>query len=302
VNQHHGASNTFIILHLFGCALTWGCSFLFMKLIGDGLHPTVVAATRALLAAAALMAAVAMIGQSVLPQGSEWRDWLVLGTVNGWAPNMLVAYALLHMDSGPAALIQASGPLMTAVLAHLLLTGERLTPTRTLGIAVGLAGVALLIGPKALAGGATTLAVLAMLLLTAGYAIGNIYTRTITHAVPVRMALGQQVVSALFGTVIALVVVGPAGFAPAQNHIAALIALGLFATALPIWIFMRLITAGGPTKAALGGYLTPVVAVMLGIVVLGEPLLARQVVGGIIVLLSVAIVTGLVRLPNRRFA
>jgi drug/metabolite transporter (DMT)-like permease len=296
----HAASNAYIAANLIGCSLTWGCSFLFMKLIGDGLPVTVVASVRALLAAAALMAVVAALGGSVFPRGREWRDWMVLGTVNGWAPNMLVGYALLHMDSGPAALIQASGPLMTAVLAHALLTGERLTAARALGIGVGAAGVALLIGPTAVQGGGTTLAILAMLLLTLGYAVGNIYTRTITNAVPVRMALGQQVVSALAGTLIAVAVSGPGAYAGVANHGLPLLALGLFSTALPIWLFMRLITAGGPTKAAMAGYLTPVAAITLGVIVLGEPLVMRQIVGGAVVLLGVAIVTGLIRLPIRR--
>jgi drug/metabolite transporter (DMT)-like permease len=296
----HAASNAYIAANLIGCSLTWGCSFLFMKLIGDGLPVTVVASVRALLAAAALMAVVAALGGSVFPRGREWRDWMVLGTVNGWAPNMLVGYALLHMDSGPAALIQASGPLMTALLAHALLTGERLTAARALGIGVGAAGVALLIGPTAVQGGGTTLAILAMLLLTLGYAVGNIYTRTISNAVPVRMALGQQVVSAMAGTLIAVAVSGPGAYAGVANHGLPLLALGLFSTALPIWLFMRLITAGGPTKAAMAGYLTPVAAITLGVIVLGEPLVMRQIVGGAVVLLGVAIVTGLIRLPIRR--
>jgi drug/metabolite transporter (DMT)-like permease len=294
------ASNAFIAAHLIGCSFTWGAGFLFMKLVGPDVHLTVVAASRALLAAGALMLAVAAIGQSVLPGRHELKDWLVLGTVNGWMPNMLVAYALLHMDSGPAALIQASGPLMTALLAHAFLAGERLTASRIVGIGVGALGVALLIGPKAFAGGATTLAVLAMLLLTVGYAIGNVYARTIANPAPLRMALGQQAVSALFGTAIALAVAGSAGFAAATSHGTPLLALGLFSTALPIWIFMRLITAGGPTKAAMTGYLVPTVAVVLGVVVLNEPLELRQLAGGVIVLMGVAIVTGLPRLTPRR--
>jgi drug/metabolite transporter (DMT)-like permease len=294
------ASNAFVASHLLGCACTWGASFLFMKLIGPGVHPTVVASGRGLLACAALMLVVAAVGQSILPRGREVRDWLVLGTVNGWAPNILVAYALLHMDSGPAALIQASGPIMTALLAHLALASERLTPARLAGIGIGALGVALLIGPRAFAGGATMLAVLAMLVMTFGYAVGNVYARTIPNPVPVRMALGQQAVSALFGTIIAIAVTGPAGFAAVSDRMVPMLALGLFSTALPIWIFMRLITTGGPTKAAMAGYLTPTVAVILGIVVLNEPLELRQIAGGVIVLLGVAIVTGLIRLPVRR--
>jgi drug/metabolite transporter (DMT)-like permease len=291
------ASNGFVIAHLVGCGLTWGCSFLFIKLIGDGLHPTVIAASRAILAAGALMLVVAALGQPLLPQGQEKRDWLVLGTVNGFLPNLLVAYALLHLDSGQAALIQASGPLMTALIAQAVLPGERLTAARLAGIGVGAAGVALLLGPAAFAGGGATMGILAMLLLTLGYAIGNVYARTVTSAAPIRLALGQQSVSMLGGTVIALAIAGPAAFAPVANHLPAVLALGLFATALPIWIFMRLITRAGPTRAAMTGYLVPLTAVVLGVAVLGEPLTLRQIAGGALVLLGVAIVTGLIRRP-----
>jgi drug/metabolite transporter (DMT)-like permease len=293
-------SNGFIAAHLVGCSVTWGCSFLFMKLIDGGLPPTIIASIRAGLAATALVIAVIAVGQSALPRGREWRDWLVLGTVNGWAPNILVAYALLHMDSGPAALIQAAGPLMTALLAHLLLVGERLTTTRAVGIGIGAVGIALLIGGKAFAGGGTTIAVLAMLIMTFGYAIGNIYARTIPDAVPLRMALGQQAISAIVSTMIVIAIGGTGGYAGAIQHIWPLLALGLFSTALPIWLFMRLITAGGPTKAAMTGYLVPATAVTMGVLVLGEPVVPRQIIGGVIVLIGVAIVTGLVHLPFGR--
>jgi drug/metabolite transporter (DMT)-like permease len=160
--------------------------------------------------------------------------------------------------------------------------------------------VALLIGPKALAGGGAALAVLALLLMTFGYAVGNVYTRTITQPEPIRMALGQQTVSALIGTLIALALAGPGAFAGVGAQALPLAALGLFSTALPIWLFMRLITAGGPTRAAMTGYLVPATAVAMGVLVLGEPLVARQIAGGVVVLLGVAIVTGLVRLPAWR--
>ena len=295
-------SHVFVALHLLACSVTWGSSFLLIKLLGGSLSPVVLASIRALGAAAVLMVFVLAMGRSILPQGREWRDWLVLGTVNGWLPNILVAFALMRMDSGPSALIQAAGPVLTAILAHFILAGERLTPAKSVGIVIGLMGVGLLIGPKALAGGGSLLAVLAMLLLTLGYAMGNVYARTIPQAEPVRLALGQQTVSAIVATLIAVMFFGVADFAPALDNALLLVALSVFSTALPIWIFMRLITTAGPTKAAMTGYLVPTVAVILGIVVLGEPIVPRQILGGVIVFVGVAIVTGVVRLPWRRVA
>jgi drug/metabolite transporter (DMT)-like permease len=290
----------FIILHLVGAGVTWGCAFLFMKLMAGDVHLTVIAAGRAILAAFVLAAGVALVGQSVLPQRREWRDWLILGCVNGWAPNMLVAYALTQMESGPAAMIQASGPLLTALLAHAVPPGERLTATRIVGIGVGAAGMALLIGPAAFSGGGTALGILAMAALTLGYAIGNVYARTIPAADPTRLALGQQTVSAFFGAAIALWFAGAAGFGKVTEHGATMLALGVFSTALPIWLFMRLITYGGPTRASMVGYVAPTVAVAMGVLVLGEPVVPRQILGGVVILLGVAIVTGLLRLPLRR--
>jgi drug/metabolite transporter (DMT)-like permease len=295
-------SRSFIAVHLIACSLTWGSSFLIIKLIGDGLSPPVLASLRALGAAIILCAVVFAMGRSVLPKGREWQDWLVLGTVNGWVPNILVAYALQRMDSGPGALIQASGPLMVAVLGHFFLVGERLTLARIVGILVGLIGVVLLIGPKAMAGGAATMAVVAMVVLTFGYAIGSIYARTIPNAEPLRMALGQQMVSAVFATLVVLVTVGPVGYGNASTFAGLLVFLSVVCTAIPIWIFMRLISRAGPTNAAMAGYLVPAVAMVLGILVLNEPIVMTQVLGGLIVFVGVSIVTGLLRLPVRKTA
>ena len=271
-----------------------------MKMTRGELSPVVVATVRALGAATALAIAVAAIGQSILPKGREWRDWLVLGTVNGWGPNILAAYAVTQMDSGPTALIQASSPLFTVMLAHAFLPTDRVTLDRAIGILLGLVGMLLLVGPKALEGGGTALGVGAMLLLAVGYAVGNVYARTIPAAEPLRLALGQQSISGIAALLIALVTVGFGGFAGVEKHAVPLMALALFSTAMPIFLFMRLITRAGTMPASMTGYLIPTVAVICGVVVLGEPIVPRQILGGVIVMTGVAIVSGLIRLPIRR--
>jgi drug/metabolite transporter (DMT)-like permease len=296
------ASKKFVVTHLTLCALLWGSSFLFMKLVGGELHPLVMASIRALGAFAILSLVVLSLKQSILPQGREWVDWAMLGTLNGWVPNSLVAYALVTLDSGPAALIQASGPLMTAILAHFFLSGERLNAVKSFGIVLGLVGVGLLIGPQALSGKGSLLAIVAMLFVTLGYALGNIYTRRIPTAVPLRLALGQQLASSIFATILAVTIFGFQGFAPAQDHVVPLLMLSVFCTAIPIWFFMRLITFAGPTKAAMTGYLVPAVAVIVGILILREPIMLRQIIGGVIVLLSVALVTGMIKPPQKRMS
>jgi drug/metabolite transporter (DMT)-like permease len=286
------ASRSFVLTHLLACSLFWGSSFLFIKLVSGDVAPWVIAACRGLIGAATLMLWVAWLGQAPLPRRDEIRDWLILGTTNGWLPNVLVAFALTRLDSGPAAMIQATGPLVTAVIAHLAFAEERLTLARLAGIVLGFLGVALIIGPDALEGSGTLLGILAMIGVTLGYAAGNLYTRTIRKADAARLALGQQFISGLVASALALLFLGPAGFAPVPANLWPLLALGVVATALPMAIFMRLITRAGPTRAALTGYLVPTVAVILGIVVLGERLTLPQGLGALTVLAGLALATG----------
>lgn len=286
-------SRAFVLGHLLLASSFWGCSFLFIKLMNGEVAPLAVAAGRGCIAAVALAIWVMLKRQSPIPSRAELGHWLVLGTTNGWVPNILVAYALVHLATGPAAMIQAAGPLLTALFAHLLFAEERLSGRRLAGILLGMVGVALLIGPRLIEGGGTALGVLAMVGVMLGYTIGNLYTRIVPAASgdPARLALGQQAVSGSVALALTLAVSGLPAFAPVKDHLAAMLALGLLATALPMAVFMRLIRAAGPTRAAMTGYLVPTVAVLLGVVVLKETLELRQIIGGGIILSGVFMVT-----------
>ncbi len=281
----------FVATRLAACSLAWGSGFLFIKLMHGEVEPIILASCRGMLGAVTIGLWLWTLGQGPWPKRGEIVPWLILGTLSGWIPNILVAFALQRMDSGPAALIQASGPLITAIGSHMLFAEERLTPRRIAGVVIGIIGVGFLIGPRALEGGATSLGILAMFGVAMGYASTNIYTRTIKNADPARLAFGQQAVSGIVATVLAMVIAGPAAYAPAGNHIWANLALGILATALPMAIFMNLIRAAGPTRAGMTGYTVPAVATLIGVVVLGERLTSWQMLGGLIVLLGVALVT-----------
>ena len=282
---------TFLITHLLGCSVLWASGFLFIKFAAT-VNPFAIAAVRGLLGAATLALFFLAQGRSVRPQGHEWRDWLFLGTFNGWGPNVLVAYALTQIGTAPAAMIQAASPLLVAVLAHLLFAEERLTPRRLGGVLVGFVGMAILIGPAALPGsGVSAAGVLAMAAVAVSYAGGNLYARGIREAEPARLALGQQICSGIPATLLALALSGPAAFAPVPQHIAPLLGLGILATAVPILSFMRLIRRAGPTRAAMVGYLMPVWTTILALLFLGEHVGLREIAGGAVVLTGVALVS-----------
>lgn len=273
-------------------AFFWGWSFPLTKMMTGAFPPIALAAVRGIVGATTLVVVFVVIRQSVLPGNrKEIFDWLVLGTLNGWVPNCLVAYATQSLPAGQAAMIQACGPLLTALMANRMFSDEKLTPMRLLGILVGFAGVGLLIGPRMFGTSAVPGAAIAMLGVAFCYAAGNIYVRMMPVADPRRLALGQQIASGIAATLIALVTVGPASFAAVPSNIGLLLALGVFSTAVPILIFMYILRAAGPTRASLTGYLVPAWAVMISAVVLGERIGSREAIAGGIILAGVFITT-----------
>ncbi len=286
------ASTFFVFGHLAICAVTWGSSFIFIKLTNGEIDPLTLSFIRAGIAAVAMAGWVMWLRQMPWPSRDEWQDWLVLGSVNGWIPNILVAFALERMAAGMASMVQAATPLFTAYFAHILFADERLSRQRILGLTIGFGGTMLLVAPRLGQGGAEAWAILAMIGVVVGYGSGNIYARFRRTVRPERLALGQQVVSAAVSLPLAFLIVGPLATTVAmQNHGWSMIALGLFCTALPILMFMRLITRAGPTKASMTGYLAPATAVFLATLILGERLSIVQIAGGLVILIGVAIIT-----------
>jgi drug/metabolite transporter (DMT)-like permease len=145
--------------------------------------------------------------------------------------------------------------------------------------------------PPSAAWSAEKLGALAMLATAANYAVGNIYARTVRDADPARLAFGQQFWSAIPATALAIVLIGPTAFGAVPHHLGPLMALGMLGTAIPIVLFMRLISGARPTRAAMVGYLLPVWATVLAILFLGEHVGLREMLGAVVVLAGVAIVS-----------
>ncbi|EIM25075.1 DMT family transporter [Microvirga lotononidis] len=281
----------FMATNLLVCSMLWSTSFLFIKLSGS-INPFVLASIRGLIGASALALWFVVQAKSFRPDNGQWHHWVVLGALNGWIPNVLVAHALTQIGTAPAAMIQASGPLLVAVLSHLLYADERLTPRRFVGVVIGLAGMGILIGPTALPdSGISPWGALTMVATALSYAAANLYVRSIRHADPARLALGQQICSGIPATTLALVVAGPSAFAAVPGSAASLLALGIVSTALPILLFMRLIRRAGPTRASMVGYLQPVWTTIMAVLFLGESIGLRELTGGVVVLTGVALVS-----------
>lgn len=267
----------------------WGSSFPLLRLVAADMSPFALAALRGGFAAAGVLAFLVVTRQ--LGGRLRLRDWLVLGSTNGWVPNLLTAFALGSIEAAPAALIHAATPLIVALLTLVLLRDERPGPRSVAGLLIGFAGIALILGPDAFAGRASFTGGLLILISGVSYALGTIYARRVRTDAPAQLALGQQLVSGAVAFLIS-VPLAPAGAYDLPGSTLLIIALlGIFASALPLTLFLSLLSRARINDASMVGYLQPPFAAAIGAALLGEFPAAMVLVGGAVVLAGVWLAT-----------
>lgn len=282
---------------LLALSVLWGGSFFFNGVALRELPVLAVVAARVGLAALILLALSRLGGQRMPRQATIWRAFLVMGMLNNAIPFTLIVAGQREIASGLAAILNASTPLFTVILAHLATADERMTPMKLAGVLVGFAGVAVMIGGAALRGlGGAHLG--AQLLCLAGafsYAVAGIYGRRFRAmgVTSMQTATGQLIASALVLVPLALVVdrqfLLPA---PSVAVIGAVIGLAAFSTALAYVLYFRLLAAAGATNLLLVTFLIPVSAILLGVLFLGEMLEIRQIAGMALIGLGLSAIDG----------
>ena len=282
-------------------AAVWGASYLFIKVAVEEIEPAPMVAFRLLVAAAIL------IGYLVLQIGRErafaelrasWRDGLVLGAMNAAIPFWLVAWGEKHIDSGIAAIAQASVPIFVVLLGLRFLPDERLGPARLVGVVLGLVGVGVLAGAEPEGGWWGVAGTLAVVASSLAYAAGGVYGQRRVSSVrgPV-LAAGSMA----FGGLMAL----PFGLlqlpdeVPGWKASGSVGALTLLGTALAQLVLFRALRLHGSAKVSLVTYLMPPVALFYGALLLDEPLTGGALAGLGLILAGVALGSGAVRLPRR---
>ena len=260
-------------------AVLWGIPYLFIKEAVDSFSPAAIVAGRTLLGAAVLLP-IALHRRALRPALKLWPWVLAFGAIEMAGPFFLLSHAEQTLPSGLTGLLVATVPLFAAGIA--LARGDRtmLSPARALGLAVGFAGVVVIVaGPGlSVADPATALAAVGEVLLVALlYATAPFIVATKLAHVP---SLGTITLS--------LLAVGVAylPFALLTQHEVptirsgvSLAALGIFCTALAFLGFFALIGEVGPARAPLFTYVNPIVAILLGVLVLGESLSLGLLVG-----------------------
>ncbi|MBV8954200.1 MAG: EamA family transporter [Solirubrobacterales bacterium] len=272
-------------------SLIWGIPYLFIRIaVRGGVTPFVLAWGRVALAAAVLLALAWRAG--TLPALRGHLRWLVLYAVAEVTfPFPLIAYGEQRVSSSLAAIVIASVPLIGALLALRYDRSERPTSLRAFGLLIGFGGVVALVGIDVAGSGSELLGTAAILLAAAGYAIGPMVIKLRLPGLDPRAAIGASlaVASVLLAPGAALDL--PARV-PSAGAIACVIVLGLLCTALAFVIFTVLIREAGTSRATVITYVNPVVAVALGVALLGERPGAGAVAGLLLILAGSWLSTG----------
>jgi drug/metabolite transporter (DMT)-like permease len=275
-------------------AAMWGASYLFIKVAVEDIPPAAMTELRVLFAGALL--AVYLLwrmgaGRAVEEVRAAWRPCLVLGAINAAIPMTLVAWGETHIDSSIAGIAQASVPIFVALLGLRFLPHERLGRTRTVGLAVGLAGVALLTGVHPEGGWWAVAGTLAVVLSSLSYAGGGVYGQLKVHGTPGPvLATGSMVAAAILLLPFALA--DPPTQAPGGTAFAGLVALILLPTVLGQLLLFRILRLHGSKKLSLVTYLMPGFAVAYGAVLLDEPITVAALGGLALILAGVMIASG----------
>jgi len=275
----------------------WGCSFWWIKLGLTVLAPVQVAFARLAIGAATLLL-VARLGGLGLPRDrTTWRHLLVVSLLINSIPFTLFAFGETHVSSVVAGIINATTPLATLVVVLVAFPEEHPTRERIAGLLVGFIGVLVVIGVWEGIGTGEWLGILACVLAISCYGVAFPYTRrhlTGLELSPVSLAAGQVLCGAAVLAPIAILA-GPVRAMPGLDAILGMLALGSLGSGIAFVLNYRIIAAAGGTTASTVTYLTPLVAVVVGVAFLGESLSWHQPVGALTVLVGVAISQGRLR-------
>lgn len=263
-------------------SVIWGMPYLFIKVAVTSVSPAVLTCARTGLAALVLLPVVLARGQlrAVLPR---WRWVLVFAVVEIAVPFGLLGTAEQHLSSSLTGLLVAAVPLIGAVLGVVLRLADRIDRRRLLGLLVGFAGVAALVGLD-LRGG-DLVAGGAVLIAAAGYATGPIIAdRRLADLPSLGVTVAAMGVNCL-GYLPWAIATRPHSVVPPRAW-ASIAVLGVLCSAVAFVVFFALVAEVGPSRTTVITYLNPAVAVALGVSLLGEPLTAGILVGFPLVLLG----------------
>jgi drug/metabolite transporter (DMT)-like permease len=283
------------ILWLLSLGVLWGASYLFIKVLVEVASPSAMIAVRFALGASVLGLALALRGGRLPRPGRVWLHLLVMSVIANVLPFLLIAWSQQHATSAIAAVLNATTPLFTLLFAALVFRNDLFTRDRLAGLLLGFAGVVLLTGTSLLRVDDAALGELALLGSSLCYGFGYGYARRFVRGEPLQLVTMQLI----FGFLITAPLALATGWVRPENltllNAGAWLILGAFGTGVAYIFFYALIGSIGPTRTSFVTYITPVVGVLLGWLLLDEYLGLSGMAGMLLIIGGIATSYGLVR-------
>lgn len=274
---------------LFVLALAWGSSYAFTKIALQSISPLTAVAGRVLFAALLLWGLLLWLGRAIPRDLETWRLLFVQGLLQSTIPFTMITWGQQYVDSGLTGVLNSTSPIFVTAITLLWTRHEKIGALRLAGLLIGLAGVLLIVGVEATAGMSRGfLGQVAIVLATIGFAFAAIWGRRFAH-IPVEVtAAGTLLLAGLTLLPFAIVFERPWTLQPSTASLIALAVQGAFGGAIGFLLYFRLVRTIGSLGVSSVAYLKAGVSVLIGVVMLGEPLTASLAVGLAAVIIGVA--------------
>lgn len=283
-------------------SIIWGGSFFFAEVALRDLGPFTIVSGRVFFAAIALLIFVYATGKRMPGEIKTWMAFFIMGALNNAIPFSLIVWGQSHIDSGLASIINATTPLFTVALAHLLTSDEKLSANKAIGILFGIAGVIVLIGPDALKGlDAHAWGKIAIIGAAISYAFAGIFGKRLSALPTSVAAAGMLTGSSVMMLPLMFIFEAPLLATPDMATWGSVLGIALLSTSVAYLIYFHILAKAGATNLLLVTFLVPVSAILLGTLVLGEVLSLHAIAGMAIIFAGLACVDGrlLVRIRRR---
>lgn len=289
-------------------SVIWAGSFLLTEIALEEVPPLSIMTARVTIGAIGLyiMMRIAGVGfprGHAVPTLTMVGAFLVLGVLNNVIPFSVLVWGQTHLSASLASILNATMPLFTVMLAHYFTLDEKITANKLVGVLIGIAGVAVIVGEHGIDfSSGSSFAKIAILGAPLSYAVAALIARRFAawNLSPLFVAFGQSATAAIIALPLATFVENPWGIAVSTPVWGALIALGLLCSSVAYLLYFRLIAVAGATNTSLITLTIPPFAVISGVVLLGESLSVVQLVGMALILFGLVVTDGRLKLRRSR--
>ena len=281
------------LLYLILLALIWGGTYMLIRLADRTMTPLTFTMGRTIIGTIVLYVYLRSQGQVLPPIGRAWIPFGIMGIFAMLAPVLLIAYGEESVSGGFAAVLLSTVPIITVVLAHFTIS-EHLSTEKLIGVILGLAGATIVVLPDLLGGIELGLMGVILLLIVAVLRAGTtVYARAdLAGVTPLVLTTGMSIVATVVSIPLSFALENPLALRPSAESLLAMVASGVFCSAIAYNMFYWLVANRGATYASLVSAIRPVVAVLFSVVFMGTAMRWTTLAGMVVLVFCIAVMNG----------